>query len=305
MRRFREERGAVVVVTALFMTVLLGIAAFAIDAGSWYRADRQLQTKVDAAALAGAQELPWDPGLATSTALSYASKNGGGPAPMVTITKTSSNNDTIVVQGSESAPGFFSKVLGVDSVTVGAHARAKVAGLGSAKYVAPLTVSDEHPMLKCVKTKPPASCYGPATLDWEMLKDVPGAFGFITLNGDKNVGSSTLGDWILHGYDQELPANKWYDSVPGAKFDSTEIQSTMQQMIDGKKDMLFPVYSTVQGNGSNGQYYVIGWVVFQPTKMYAKGGKSYLEGIFKGVLWEGAEGSVTQDFGVRFIRLTD
>jgi Flp pilus assembly protein TadG len=302
MRRIRDERGATVIMTVLFLTVLLGIAAFAVDAGSWYRADRQLQTKVDAAALAGVQELPYDPGKATSVALDYANKNGDGAVPSVSISPT---NDTITVTASDSAPGFFSKVLDVDAVTVGAHAQAKVAGLGEAQFVAPLTVSDEHPMLKCVKTKPPASCYGPTTLNWELLKDVPGAFGFMTLNGDGNVGSSQLADWILHGYPDKLPANKWYDSVPGAKFDSKTIQDAMQVVIDSGQDLLFPVYSDVKGQGSNGSYYIIGWVVFQPTKIYAKGGKSYMDGIFKGVIWEGTEGAVGQSFGVRIIRLSE
>ena len=43
---------------ALALVALLGIAAFAIDVGYAYYAKRQLQSATDAAALAGAQDLP-------------------------------------------------------------------------------------------------------------------------------------------------------------------------------------------------------------------------------------------------------
>ena len=304
MRRLRDDRGTVVVITVVFMAALLAMAAFAVDAGSWYRADRQLQNKADAAALAGVQLLPSDPGGATTLALEYASKNGSGPAPTVTLSSSGGSvTDTITVEAEDTADGFFSKILDIDSVAVAASAAAKVSGLGKAKFVAPITVSDEHPMLVCVRTKPPASCYGATSIHLEQLLDVPGAFGMLTLNQDKNVGSSTLADWITSGYDKELPANTWYDSVPGAKFNSDEVLDAMNYMISKEADLLFPVYSQTKGNGSNGSYYIIGWVVFQPTGMSSKGGKSYVDGIFKGVIWQGAEGDVGQDFGVRVVRL--
>ncbi len=49
----REERGAVWVFVALGMPLLLLFAAFAIDVGHWYDWKRNLQTRADAAALAG------------------------------------------------------------------------------------------------------------------------------------------------------------------------------------------------------------------------------------------------------------
>jgi Flp pilus assembly protein TadG len=61
----------------LAMLALLGVAAFAIDVGYAYYAKRQLQSAVDAAALAGAQDLP-DITTATATAQSYAAANTPG-----------------------------------------------------------------------------------------------------------------------------------------------------------------------------------------------------------------------------------
>jgi Flp pilus assembly protein TadG len=66
--RTRESGQVVVLLLLAFLVVLLGMAAMAIDVGSWYRADRALQSSVDAAALAAAQALPDDPGGASTLA---------------------------------------------------------------------------------------------------------------------------------------------------------------------------------------------------------------------------------------------
>ena len=58
MRRTRGERGQILPLVAFALVALLGIWAFAIDVGFAYYAKRQLQSATDAAALAGAQDLP-------------------------------------------------------------------------------------------------------------------------------------------------------------------------------------------------------------------------------------------------------
>ena len=59
--RWADERGVVVVWVALLLPLLLGLAAFTVDISAWYEEHRQLQTAVDAAALAGARDLPGQP----------------------------------------------------------------------------------------------------------------------------------------------------------------------------------------------------------------------------------------------------
>src|SRR2546430_16840192 len=78
MSRTRNERGQVIVLTVMALTVLLGMSALVLDVGAWFHSKRQLQATADASALAGAQMLPDTPGTAISTALDYANKNGGG-----------------------------------------------------------------------------------------------------------------------------------------------------------------------------------------------------------------------------------
>lgn len=65
------------VLAAVGMVAILGMAGFAIDVGVWYQAQRKQQAIADAAALAAAGDLPVNTGQATTDANGYASKNGG------------------------------------------------------------------------------------------------------------------------------------------------------------------------------------------------------------------------------------
>jgi hypothetical protein len=196
----RSQSGQVAVLAIVFMGVLLGIAASVLDVGSWYRADRALQSTVDAAALAGAQALPDDVALAQSLAQQYADKNGGG-AESVTVSSRTLANDTIAVTGKRSAPWFFTKIFGIDSVEVHATAKARSGTLASARYAAPFGIDEQHPSLQCT----PLPCFNQAT-DLDLLKTGPGAFRVINIDGSRGgTGPGTLADWILYGYDGFMP----------------------------------------------------------------------------------------------------
>ena len=144
----KRENGQAMVFSVLFLVGVLGMAALVLDVGSWFREKRQLQLTADAAALAGAQVLPGSPASATSLALQYATTNG---RPITTndvaISSAFSSNDTITVQEKSDAPGFFSKLFGINTVKVGASAAARAALPAQALYVAPMVVSKFHPML--------------------------------------------------------------------------------------------------------------------------------------------------------------
>ncbi len=53
----RDERGVVLVWTAIMIVVFLGVAAFAVDIAFWHLAQGRQQRTADAAALAGRRQL--------------------------------------------------------------------------------------------------------------------------------------------------------------------------------------------------------------------------------------------------------
>jgi Flp pilus assembly protein TadG len=70
----KDQRGSVLVYVSLSMVVLLGFAGLAIDTGQLFYCHRELQAATDAAALAGAEDLP--NATAVATAISYSALAG-------------------------------------------------------------------------------------------------------------------------------------------------------------------------------------------------------------------------------------
>ncbi|MGB2952343.1 MAG: pilus assembly protein TadG-related protein [Gaiellaceae bacterium] len=292
--------------TVVFMTVLLAMAAFVLDVGAWYRADRAAQSEADASALAGAQALPTDTGQATSLALEYADKNGSGVSSGdISFSNSMGPNDSITVHVHKPASGVFTRIFGMAGVTVGAHATARTQLMGQARYVAPITVKNTHPMLAGTT----CPCFGPNAQTTLTLgkTGAPGAFGLINLDQSHGgTGPPILADWILHGYDQYLPLGGYY-SDPGAKFNSSQVQSALQQRIGSV--LLFPVYDTLTGNGANASYHIIGWVGFHLLSFNARGNSGTLTGYFTEVIWAGLQavsgGPQPPNYGARSVQLID
>jgi Flp pilus assembly protein TadG len=297
----KRESGQAMVLTVLFLVGLLGMAALVLDVGSWFREKRQLQLTADAAALAGAQVLPGSPSGATALAFQYAQMNGRPVTSNdITITSDLSSNDSITVQPKSNPPGLFSKLFGINAVSVGASATARAGFASQALYVAPMVVSQNHPLLGGSG----CPCFGQqTTLDFGKM-GAPGAFGMLNLvGGNGSVGSSQLASEILNGFNQYLPLGL-YRSAPGAKFNSSNIQSALNARLGTV--LLFPVFDTLTGNGQNAQYNIIGWVGFHLDGYYAQGNTAQLTGHFTQYIAKGIQAtSGTQpDFGVRTIQLT-
>ena len=138
MRRARRERGQILPIVVLALLGLLGVSAFAIDVGFAYYAKRQLQSATDAAALAGAQDLP-NIATAMTVAKDYATDNM--PSNLSTYqftyqakcTNTSViasgcdaavNPNALVVSGTARTDAWFARLFGIDHFDVSAHASA-------------------------------------------------------------------------------------------------------------------------------------------------------------------------------------
>jgi Putative Flp pilus-assembly TadE/G-like len=303
---FRSEAGQVAVLSVLFLATLLGTTSLVLDVGAWFREDRRLQATADASALAGAQLLPTDPAAAFETALEYADKNGGDVAPGdVAVSTSVRSNDSISVSARGTAPGIFSRVFGVFSVSVGGDATARAATLGSARWAAPIGVHELHPLLQCQ----PEPCFGQTTLlPLASLKDAAsanaaGSFGLIRLNHDPgSIATSTLASWMRDGYDDLLPPGP-YPAATGAKFNSSEFQQALAERIGD--EVLLPVYRSVTGNGATAVFDVVAWVGFVPQSFSGSGSTGVLTGHFTRLTWSGNENDDPNapDFGARTVLL--
>jgi len=312
--RLRSTHGQATVLTVVFLTVLLGLAALVLDVGSWYRAKRDAQSTADAAALAGAQGLP-DTTNAKGLAQQYAGKNGGIGTGVITFSSQITPNDSITVTVKRTAPTFFSKLFsGKSSVNVGATATATSEAVSQARYVAPITVYYKHPLLNC-KNGNPITCNPTNGVQTTIpLEDIhqpgsgnaSGAFGLINLdqNSGGNIGAGTLAGWLLNGYPDYLPLGH-YNSAPSANFNNSQFDASLDAVIG--KEVLFPVYRILKGPGSNAIYDIIGWVGFVITSYDTSGSTSTITGSFTRYLADGVQ--VTScgctDLGVHKIQLVN
>ena len=128
----REQGGQVLALTAVAIASLIGIAAFVVDVGSWWQVSRQAQAAADAGATAAANDLPSNATQATADATTYVNKNISG-ATITTVTPYSSDSSQVKVTVTVSAPTFFAKIFGMNSVTVTESAVAKRV-TGGSKY---------------------------------------------------------------------------------------------------------------------------------------------------------------------------
>ena len=98
MPALTPQRGQTLPLVVLFLVALLGMAAFAIDAGSWYQARRAAQAAADASALAGAGQLPAGWSYAQTAATNeFANNKKSGDTATYQNTTTTSANDTVTV----------------------------------------------------------------------------------------------------------------------------------------------------------------------------------------------------------------
>jgi Flp pilus assembly protein TadG len=306
LTRSRDESGQVFVFFALILTILVGVAALVVDVGSWYQAQRHTQTAADAAALAGAQQLPvpqGECGDAEECAIDYAQRNDVVIRPEdVTVP----NTYTIDVVARADTPGIFAPVLNAafDMVTVRANAQAMVFAPSQLKDVAPIAL---HSSMACVVTNP--SCFGPdnpktlTLVEGSEYDPTKSKFGLLDLDRSGGSGAGDMKDWLENGYPGYLPINTIYPPANGEK---NGIKKQLEDAADDQRTLLFPVYDTASPAG----YRVIGWAAFVIDDVVGWSGHNHeLKGHFVTfIATDLAAGNPitdsSKDFGVHVITLT-
>jgi Flp pilus assembly protein TadG len=262
--RMRRDSGQAMLFVVFAILGLVGMTSLVIDGGSWFRTQRQVQTAADAAALAGAQDLPVE-ATASATAVDYAGRNFTGiAAPTVTFPTTSPcvAHSCIDVVARRPVSGIFLPAL---NATARAHARAMVSVPSALNNVAPIAIKNTA---ACAVTNP--DCFGQTvTVNFNESQITTSTIGLINVkcNSDSatvcdggQTGGSELKDEIecTPCWSGTLPANKWY----GVKTGETvgPVKQGLQDAADRRQVLLFPVFDQVDPGGR--AFHVIGWAAF-------------------------------------------
>ncbi|MRG85810.1 TadE/TadG family type IV pilus assembly protein [Salinibacillus xinjiangensis] len=201
---WKREDGAVMVLVALAMSGFLALTALVLDGGSIYLARNQLQKTVDAAALAGAQDLPTFPETASQSAKWVATQNGGATSLSVEFL---SDHKGIRVNGEKKVNLTFGNALGFDDPIVTASAVVQLAPITSAKGAIPLGVQNNTDMTQG------------DLIELKVGDPVVGNFGAIELTGS---GARNYRDDFINGFDKTLHVGQMLSTEPGKMSGATK-----------------------------------------------------------------------------------
>ena len=156
-RSREKDNGAAMVLVALSMVLLLGMAAFGSDLAWFYLNASRVQRAADAAALGGVVWLPANTGTANSTALATALQNGYDDADadvVVTSGAVTGEQNQLEVSVQDVVPTFFLGAIGFDTMTIERSA--------VAEYIPPLKLGSPAGLFgnNCDPTQP--GCTGQA-----------------------------------------------------------------------------------------------------------------------------------------------
>ena len=254
MQRLTDERGAVSVVVALLMIPLLGFAAISIDVAHLYLVRQQLQTGADAAALAVAQDCARGScGSSSTTAQTMLSQNlrAGTAQPTVTLA-----SGRVQVAAATTVSNYFAPVLGVKTSQVGARSTVRYGAPTGGRAVLPLAFSwcewkqqtdgvsstTAH-VTYLTKTSGTTGCTGPSN------NEVPGGFGWLTVNSGTCGTKTTLGNIIM--------------SDPGNSVPTGCSTSSFSSLVGST--VLLPLFDDSSGTGSGATYRIYGYAAFRLT----------------------------------------
>jgi hypothetical protein len=132
MHSFIEnEEGNILALSVAAMLAMIVFASAAIDVGCLLTAKNQIQSGVDASALAGASGLIDNQTVATQRAVTLAGSNNYCGRPIILYSGDISFplTDRVLVQTSQTVPLFFSRIVGIETAQVSAVAMAEMAPL--------------------------------------------------------------------------------------------------------------------------------------------------------------------------------
>lgn len=131
-----DDDGQVFVVVAFFLTAVVGLTALVVDFGSLYLTKSKLQNVVDAAVLAGAQELPGNIEQAKTEINKLIQAYEEDPNNFRIV--TNNNDTTIEVNGSKTGQLYFAHLLGIKAPIIEARSKVVLRPIASASGIIPL-----------------------------------------------------------------------------------------------------------------------------------------------------------------------
>lgn len=306
-----DQRGMALILVAAGMLAFTGFMALVADVGLLVLNRERLVNAVDAAALAGAHELPLNPSQAKVMAVNYALQNGVSPLEPLVGEYLGEPNTKLTVSATRQVDFIFARVLGINSGNVSATATAAVSGISAMKGAAPLAIPDR-----------PFEFGVTYTLKLASNSDVPsilgpGTFGALSLGGE---GADVYEYNLKYGYPAQVHVDDVIDTETGNISNPTfraidyrmglcnhSPACTPTHFDPGCARIIFiPVYTEdLALEGQIPSVTISGFAAFLVDSVSGQGVGSYINGSFIRLVAEGELSSDQADYGLLGAKLIE
>ncbi len=297
---FRNRKGATIVFFSIAITLIAVVTALTIDIGAFVLEESKLSSSVDAAALAGAQELVTNSSNTENVVNHYLVKNISNLKSVDIDVDISSK--TVEVSGVKSVNGYFAKVLDAYNHDISATAKAKVENIVSLRGARPLAVVQQ------------TFTYGALyTLKEGGGDGTTGNYAAIALGG---TGGSIYRNNLLNGYGGTISVGDVISTETGNIAGPTETSinrlidecthmprcSHMSYNVNCPRIIFIPVVNTLSVNGRK-YVKVLGFATFFLEGVTNHGGQADVIGRFITYCMQGETSSAINDYGTYGIKL--
>lgn len=298
---FKSQKGTSMVIFAIALALIMGCASVSVDIGMVINEKAKVSCAADAAALAGAQELPADRENAVAVSKEYLQKNGMDPS--TAEIKVSDDGNSIAVKAKKTVDYHFARVLGFDKGDVSAGATAKTAPIsGISEGVRPFAIENQALVFDVQYILKEGGGSG-----------TTGNYGGLALGGS---GASTYLSNIINGYDGSLSVGQYVSTEPGNMSGptGTGINTLIREcnhspkctyenyQPDCPRIVTVVVVDSLDVKGRK-DVKIVGFASFFLEGVDGSGKNSTVRGRFIRMTGSGESSDTQTDFGLRGIRL--
>lgn len=296
----KNRKGTSLVFYSILLSVIAGFAAISVDFGIIAYEKSKLVNTVDAAALAGAQELVANISNTENIVASYINKNNHNLKE--TSISVDYENRQVEVNASKNVNSYFAKILGKNNFDVSAVAAAKIENISALSGCRPIAVVQQ------------TFTYGQVyTLKEGAGDGYSGNYAAISLGGN---GGSIYENNLLYGYQGTIKVGDIIPTETGVIAKKTE--KSINTLV-GKCDhippcthtyynkncsriIFIPVVDTLYVNGKK-NIKVLGFATFFLEGAVNSGGHTEIIGRFITYQADGETSPDINDYGTYGIRL--
>lgn len=297
----KNKKGTTIVYLSIILSVISALTALTVDIGVLVLEKSRLSASVDAAALAGAQQLITDSNYVENTVHDYLNKNSGSLADL--NINVISENRTVKVAVDKAVNMFFAKVFGVNAQQISATAHATIQNIKSLKGVRPFGIVNQN------------FIYGQKyTLKEGAGDGTSGNYSAMALGG---TGTSVYKSNLLNGYTSRVSTGNIIQTETGVMANATV--TGINQLIDEcnhtpectyeyynvncSRIIFVPIVNPLELNGRS-YVEVLGFGTFFLEGVEKNGGHAEITGRFITYNTQGEMSDEINDYGTYGIKLT-